>query len=81
LIRYCAGQGPVRDIMKLCSGRAFAVQDVARRPDLDADPRTHALRLRLHGRGDLDSLMVAVGDLRGVTSVEKGAPDPAGGER
>lgn len=35
------------------------------------DAHTHAIQLRLRGRGNLDSLVLAIRDLRGVTSVKR----------
>jgi len=72
LVHYVAGQGAVREIMKLCTGRAFSVYDVTPQDDLaSTDGDRHAIQLRLRGRGDLDSLVVAMGDLRGVISVRR----------
>jgi putative Mg2+ transporter-C (MgtC) family protein len=71
LVHYVAGEGAVRDILKLCTGRAFSVHDVTPLDDAPSDAGTHSIQLRLRGRGNLDALVVAVSDLRAVTSVRK----------
>jgi putative Mg2+ transporter-C (MgtC) family protein len=73
LIHYLAGQGAVREILKLCTGRAFSVHEVTAEDDAMTDATTHAIQLRLRGRGNLDSLVLAIRDLRGVTSVQRKA--------
>jgi putative Mg2+ transporter-C (MgtC) family protein len=71
LVYYLAGAGTVREILKLCTGRAFAVQDVTAEEDDTTDSSTHAIQLTLRGRGNLDSLILAVRDLKGVVSVKR----------
>jgi putative Mg2+ transporter-C (MgtC) family protein len=78
LIHYVAGQGAVREIMKLCTGRAFSINDVTAQEDNAAtDAGKHVIRLRLRGRGDLDSLVVAIGDIQGLISVRTPSVDDA----
>jgi putative Mg2+ transporter-C (MgtC) family protein len=70
LVNYVAGKGTVRDIMKVCTGRAFSVQEVtAHQGNADAINETRAIQLRLRGRGAIDHLVLALGDLEGVVSV------------
>jgi hypothetical protein len=38
--------------------------------DTNAEERRHAMQLQLRGRGETDALMVAIGDLKGVVSVQ-----------
>jgi putative Mg2+ transporter-C (MgtC) family protein len=71
VIHYLAGQGTVREILKLCTGRAFSVNDITAQDDASTNTERNAIQLRLRGRGDLDSLLVAIGDLRGVISVRR----------
>jgi putative Mg2+ transporter-C (MgtC) family protein len=81
LVQYLAGKGAVREIMKLCTGRAFSISNVtAQEDDASIDTGKHVIRLRLRGRGDLDSLVVAIGDIQGVISVRTPTVDdlPAG---
>ncbi len=76
LVQYVAGEGVVREVLKLCTGRAFSVHDVTPRDDVSGEAGKHSIQLRLRGRGNLDALVVAVSDLRAVTSVRKN-PKPA----
>jgi putative Mg2+ transporter-C (MgtC) family protein len=72
LIHYSAGQGTVREIIKLCAGRAFSVHDVVAEDANGAgEPDSHAIELRLRGRGNLDSLLLAIGDLQGIKSIRR----------
>jgi putative Mg2+ transporter-C (MgtC) family protein len=71
LIHYSSGQGAVREILKLCMGRAFSVHEVTAEEDAMTDAATHAIQLRLRGRGNLDSLVLAIRDVRGVRSVKR----------
>jgi putative Mg2+ transporter-C (MgtC) family protein len=73
VVHYLAGQGTVREILKLCSGRAFSVHEVSAHDDGATDHERHAIHLRLRGRGDFDSLAIAMRDLRGIISVKSGA--------
>jgi putative Mg2+ transporter-C (MgtC) family protein len=71
LVHYQAGQGTVREILKLCTGRAFSVHEVTAEDDAMTDSATHAIQLRLRGRGNLDALVLAIRDLQGVISVRR----------
>ena len=71
LVHYVAGRGAVRDILKLCTGRAFSVHDIAPQDNTSSEAGVHLIQLRLRGRGDLDSLVVAIGDLSAVNSVRR----------
>jgi putative Mg2+ transporter-C (MgtC) family protein len=69
VICYRAGKGAVQEITGLCTGSGFSVHQLTlQRDDAAADPEQQAVRLRLRGRGDMQSLLVALGDLKGVTS-------------
>ncbi len=72
LIQYSAGQGTVREIIKLCTGRAFTVHDVSTQDDtFQGESDNHAIELRLRGRGNLESLLLAIRDLEGVKSIRR----------
>lgn len=70
VVRYEPGHGAVQEMMQLCTGRGFTVHEVrVQRVDReDEDSAERTLRLRVHGRG-VERLMVAMGDLRGVSAV------------
>lgn len=71
LVHYLPGEGAVRDILKLCSGRAFSVHRVMTRDDTSSGAENHSIQLQLRGRGNLDSLVLEVRDLRAVTAVQR----------
>jgi putative Mg2+ transporter-C (MgtC) family protein len=71
LVDYVAGKGAVREILKLCTGRAFSVHGVTPQDNASGEAGMHSIQLRMRGRGDLDSLVVAVSDLSAVTSVRR----------
>jgi putative Mg2+ transporter-C (MgtC) family protein len=78
LIHYQAGKGMVREIMKVCSGRAFAVNEIEVHPgDAAGDVETRALHVRLRGRRGLNALVIALSDLPGVVSVNIISPHNA----
>jgi hypothetical protein len=61
--------------MKVCTGRAFSVQEVtAHQGNTDAVNETRAIQLQLRGRGALEHLILALGDLEGVVSVNIVSP-------
>ncbi|MGH8230782.1 MAG: MgtC/SapB family protein [Steroidobacteraceae bacterium] len=77
LIHYRAGKGAVHEITRLCTGSGFAVhQFMVKQDDASEDPERQAIRLRLRGRGDMESLVVAIGDLKGVISAQLTAMQP-----
>jgi putative Mg2+ transporter-C (MgtC) family protein len=71
VVHYLARQGTLREILKLCSGRAFSVHEVSAFDDEATDHERHAIHLSLRGRGDFDSLAIAMRDLRGIISVKR----------
>jgi putative Mg2+ transporter-C (MgtC) family protein len=71
LVEYKAGEGAVREILKLCTGRAFAVHGVTPKDGGANETGKNSILLRLRGRGDMDALVVAMSDLRAVTSVQR----------
>ncbi len=71
LIHYRAGKGALQGVMELCAGRGFAVGLVEVRPDdTDRDDGRRTMQLQLRGRGATESLLVAIGDLKGVIDVQ-----------
>ncbi len=69
-IEYHGGKGVVQKITRLCAGSGFSVRELTvQREDAPTD-RKQTMRLRLQGRGDLESLAVAIGDFEGVVSVK-----------
>lgn len=70
-VLYQAGQGTLREVIKLCTGREFAVHEITAEDDEDPLSATHAVQLVLRGRGNLELLVLGIRDLRGVVSVRR----------
>jgi putative Mg2+ transporter-C (MgtC) family protein len=69
-VQYVPGKGAVEKILQLCAGREFAIQELATRAEhADADKEVRAIHLRLRGRRGLETLVLAIGDVKGVISV------------
>nr|WP_236700278.1 MgtC/SapB family protein [Allosalinactinospora lopnorensis] len=73
-ISYEDGRGVLRGILALATQQHFAVQEVhtARRQVRAPDVPAVDLLLRVHGRGDLDDLAVALSETDGVLAVQWG---------
>ncbi|WP_419483036.1 MgtC/SapB family protein [Dokdonella sp.] len=71
LVHYAPGRGAVQEVMQLCTGRGFSVHEVRviRADVAGGDAGDRAIRLQLQGRGRIEALAVAVGDIEGVSSV------------
>lgn len=76
VVRYLPGRGAVEKIVQTCAGSGFAIERVAMdRTEAAADGDVHSIHLDITGRRSVDSLLIAVGDLKGVVSA---AQSPAG---
>lgn len=71
VVSYVPGKGAIQEIVQLCTGRGFAIQDLTIRTDKsDAGGEAQAIQLHVRGRrGGLTALLVAIGDVKGVTAV------------
>lgn len=71
VIQYVPGRGAIQEIMQLCTGRGFSVQEVSvQREDASADSDRRKIRMRLIGRRNREALIVSMGDIDGVTAVQ-----------
>jgi putative Mg2+ transporter-C (MgtC) family protein len=73
LIQYRAGKGVIQEITHLCAGRGFVTQQLTVQHEegaADQEKPLHKLRLRLQGRGNVESLLVAIGDIKGVVAAQ-----------
>jgi putative Mg2+ transporter-C (MgtC) family protein len=73
LIQYRAGKGVIQEITHLCAGRGFTTQQLTvlhEESSADLEKPLSKLRLRLLGRGNVESLLVAIGDIKGVVSAQ-----------
>jgi putative Mg2+ transporter-C (MgtC) family protein len=69
-IKYVPGRGAVEQILQMCAGREFSIQELAMQPR-DASPSSdmRAMHLHLRGRRGIDLLAMAISDIPGVVSV------------
>jgi putative Mg2+ transporter-C (MgtC) family protein len=75
-VRYAPGKGAVEKIMQICTGRGYAIQQLAVEPIEGApESEARAIQLQLSGRRGAESLVVAVADIKGVISASL-APTP-----
>jgi putative Mg2+ transporter-C (MgtC) family protein len=85
LIQYTPGKGAIQEIIQMCTGRGFTVHDLTVCSDpAQSESAPQAIRLQVRGRRGLTSLVVAIGDVKGVLSVRMSSPaadDAAPGTR
>jgi putative Mg2+ transporter-C (MgtC) family protein len=81
-ITYLDGRGLLREIVSLATAHGFAVIDLSTssrhadtEQDADPDDRTVAVTLRLSGRGELQSLTIALSELAGVLGIRSADAD------
>lgn len=71
LVQYVPGKGAIDEVIQICAGRGFTVHDLTvRRDSAEAAGDKHAVQLQVRGRRGLTPLVVAIGDVKGVISVQ-----------
>jgi putative Mg2+ transporter-C (MgtC) family protein len=70
-IHYVPGRGAIQEIVHLCTGRGFAIENLAvQTENRDIESPSQVLQLQIRGRrGGLTPLVVALGDIKGVDTV------------
>ncbi len=69
-VRYVPGGGTVQEVSETCTGLGFKIQHIGtERADAEDAPGQRTVHIRLRGRRKLDSLVVAISDVRGVEKV------------
>jgi putative Mg2+ transporter-C (MgtC) family protein len=70
-VRYSPGSGAVERVIQLCTGRGFFIQELeVQAASTEADTETRAIHLQLQGRRGVEPLLLSIGDLKGVVSVQ-----------
>jgi putative Mg2+ transporter-C (MgtC) family protein len=64
-VQYTPGKGAVEKIMQMCTGRGYAIEDLAVEPMVE-EGHTRAIQFMVSGRGAIDALVVALADIKGV---------------
>lgn len=66
-VQYIPGKGAVEKVMQMCTGRGYSIQQLAvEHPDDAAE--TRSIQFLVSGRRDLEALVVAIADIKGVVS-------------
>ena len=69
-IQFVPGKGAVEKVMQMCTGRGYSIQVLAvEQPETVTEPETRGIHLQLSGRRGVEPLLVAIGDIKGVTTV------------
>ena len=69
LLHYVPGKGAIQEIVQICTGRGFVIQGLTVRTDPAAEGERQAIQLQVRGRRDVNALLLAIGDVKGVVSV------------
>jgi putative Mg2+ transporter-C (MgtC) family protein len=73
-VQYTPGKGSVEKIMQMCTGRGYSIQELAvEQMDQTVENAVRAIHLQLSGRRGVESLVVAIGDIKGVVSASLSA--------
>jgi putative Mg2+ transporter-C (MgtC) family protein len=74
-VRYTPGKGAVEKVMQMCTGRGYTIHGltVEQAPET-AEGETRAIRFQLTGRRSIQTLVVAIGDIKGVVSAGPSTP-------
>jgi putative Mg2+ transporter-C (MgtC) family protein len=68
-VQFIHGKGAVEKIVQMCTGRGFVIQElVVEQSGGAVEGETRTIRLELLGRGAVEALVVAIGDVKGVVS-------------
>lgn len=73
VIEYLPGKGVIQEIIQICTGRGYVVHDLTVRSsevEPGSDRATQRVELDLRGRRGFNALAVALGDVKGVVSVQ-----------
>jgi acetolactate synthase regulatory subunit len=72
------GKGSVEKIMQMCTGRGFSIQELTvERATEPAESEVRAIHLQLSGRRGVESLVIGIGDIKGVVSASLSASQQA----
>lgn len=70
IVHYRPGHGVVKEVVQLCTGSGFSVQDMrVARSDPEDDTAERVIQLHLHGHRSGEALLAALGDVAGVATV------------
>jgi putative Mg2+ transporter-C (MgtC) family protein len=68
-VEYTPGKGAVEKIIQMCTGRGYEIQEIAVEPAKGkTEVEARAIHFELVGRRGLETMIVAIGDIKGVVS-------------
>jgi putative Mg2+ transporter-C (MgtC) family protein len=71
-VEYTRGKGAVEKIMQMCTGRGYAIQELAvEQGEPTAEGESRAIHFQVSGRRGVEALLVAIGDVKGVVSARQ----------
>jgi putative Mg2+ transporter-C (MgtC) family protein len=70
-LQYAPGKGAVEKVMQMCTGRGYVIQDLAvQKTQGAAEGETRAIQFHLSGKRGLETLIVALADIKGVVTAK-----------
>lgn len=73
-VKFTPGKGAVEKIMQMCTGRGYAIQELAVEQAVgEMEPETRAIRFHVSGHRGVEALVVALADIKGVIEARAGA--------
>ncbi len=75
-VQYTPGKGAIEKVMQMCTGSGYIIQELAVGQD---EGETRAIRFNISGRRGVETLLVAIADIKGVVTARL-SPPPHGGE-
>ena len=68
-VQYTPGKGAVEKVMQMCTGRGYMIQELAvEQAEETAEGEMRAIQLHLSGRRGVETLVVAIADIKGVVT-------------
>lgn len=74
-VHYTPGKGTVEKIVQMCTGRGYAIQQLAVEQGEAAEGESRSIHFQVSGRRGVEALIVAIGDIKGVVAARQ-SPQP-----
>jgi putative Mg2+ transporter-C (MgtC) family protein len=70
-VRYTPGRGAVEKVMQMCTGRGYAIEELAvEQVEGTSEGETRAMQFHVTGRRGVEALIVAIADIKGVVAAK-----------
>jgi putative Mg2+ transporter-C (MgtC) family protein len=67
-VQYTPGKGAVEKVMQMCTGRGYTIQELTVEQSDATGPDKRTMHFKVSGRRGVESLVVAIADIKGVTT-------------